>query len=184
MFSLRSDTDKKADLLGVRLVGGATEVAQIIVEKLAENRPFNFRAPNSAQQFIIEFVVFYMHLVDRVAFTHLGADKRQKFADRFVGAVRKELLKEMIPVPGYDLGTMLRDTYNMRQTQYERYRVPMPKKDEPLKDTLFWEFSKLLLFSCTDDTNPATLAYLNILVADFTRIMMNKALKLDDVFPG
>ena len=55
MFSPKSDLDKKADLVGERLVGGATEVALSIVKDLQEKCPFDFRAPNSAQQLVIEF---------------------------------------------------------------------------------------------------------------------------------
>jgi hypothetical protein len=60
-----------------------------------------------------------------------------------------------------------------------RYKVLIPRKDEPLKDTLYWEFGKIL-FGFLDDTNPATLFCLNVLVAHMTKVMLNE-LKVEEV---
>ena len=45
-------------------------------------------------RFIIEVIVFYRHLVDRLAFTHFGPANREKFGDQFIVAVVKEVLRE------------------------------------------------------------------------------------------
>ncbi len=70
MFSRRTEIEK-ADSLGERLVGGATEAAVIIMEELRKRFNIGFRGGNATPQFIIEVIVFHMHLVDRRAFASL-----------------------------------------------------------------------------------------------------------------
>lgn len=166
--------------MGERLVGGATECASVIVEELTKFGEIGFRDSNAVPQFLIEIIVFYMHLVDRRAFAHLGAVKRQEFADRFVLAVMREALREVKLVPVDDFGGALRDTYNRRQMKYARYKELLPSKDEPLKDSLCWEFSKIL-FGFFEDENPATLMFLSALVADLTKVMLINAMKVEEV---
>ena len=163
------------------MVGGATETATIIMEELGKRFDVSFRDRNTVPQFIIEVIVFYMHLVDRLAFAHLGAAKRQVFGDRFIVAVVKEMLRELSKeISADDFGKALRDTYNRRQMEYARYRVLIPAKDEPLKDTLYWEFSKIL-FGFLDDENPATLMFLNLFVVDMSDALLTKAMKAEEV---
>lgn len=180
MFFRKTEIEK-ANLLGERLVGGATEAAIIIGKELGKSFNIGFRDSNAAPQFIIEVIVFYMHLVDRLAFAHLGAAKQETFGDRFVVAVEKEVLRELCEeVSADDFAQALRDTYNHRQMQYARYKVLIPAKGEPLKDTLYWEFSKIL-FGFLDDQNPATLMFLNLFVADITNVMLTDAMKVEEV---
>jgi hypothetical protein len=177
----RTTEVEKADLLGERLVGGATETTTIIMEEMGKRYNVGFRDGNGAQQFVIEVIVFYMHLVDVFAFGILGLEKREVFGDRLIVAVVKELLRVLSrDISADDFGKALRDTYNHRQIEYSRYKILIPEKDKPLKNTLYWEFSKIL-FGMMDDTNPATLMFLNILVADMTNVMLNEALKVDEV---
>jgi hypothetical protein len=181
MFSHKTEIEK-ADHLGEILVGGATETASIIIERLtAFAEGIRFRDSSTAPQFVIEVIVFYMHLVDRMAFAHFGAVKRETFGDRFIVAVVREFLQETSRELSADsLGKALRDTYNRRQIHYATYKVLVPKKDDPLKDTLYWEFSKIL-FGFLNDTNPATLMFLNLVVVDMTKIMVNDVLKVEEV---
>jgi hypothetical protein len=81
MFSRKTEIEK-ADHLGETLVGGATETASVIIERLTSfAEGISFRDRSTAPQFVIEVIVFYMHLVDRLAFAHLGPAKRQVFGD-------------------------------------------------------------------------------------------------------
>jgi hypothetical protein len=181
MFFHKTEMEK-ADRLGETLVGGATETASVIIERLTSfGEGVSFRDSSMAPQFVIEVIVFYMHLVDRLAFAHFGAVKRGTFSDRFIVAVVKEFLREMSRDLSADsLGNSLRDTYNRRQIQYAKYKTLIPQKDGPLKDTLYWEFSKVL-FGFLDDANPATLTFLNLLVVDMTRMMLDDALRVEEV---
>jgi hypothetical protein len=172
---------EKANLLGEGIVGCALEAANFLVEQLQKYYQIGFRAGSWPPQFIIEVIVFYMHLVDRLAFVHFGAEKREVFGDRFVVAVMKEFLHRMSrELSADDLGKRLRDTHNRRQLQYGAYKVLIPEKAEPLKDTLYWEFSKIV-FGFFDDSNPATLIHINMMIADLTKLMLYDALKVEDV---
>ena len=64
MFLQKTEV-QKASLLGQRLVGGASEVASTFMEELGKQYNVVLRDEASAPQFIIEVLVFYMHLVDR-----------------------------------------------------------------------------------------------------------------------
>lgn len=180
MSSHRTEIEK-ADLLGERLVGGATEAASIIMEELGKRYNIVLCDENTAPLFIIEVMVFYMHLVDRLAFSHLGAAGREAFADRFVETVLKESLKDLATIPDCDFAKSLRDTYNRRQVQYTKYKSLVAKNDEPPKDTLCWEFSKIL-FGFLNDTNPVHFTVLHLLVLKITTAMVNDTLKVEEVF--
>ena len=97
MLFHKTETEK-ADLLGIRLGGGATETASVILEELGKRFNERLSDRDNASQFIIEVIVFYMHLVDRFAFAHFGATKRALFGDRFVIAVAKSVRLELSTV--------------------------------------------------------------------------------------
>jgi hypothetical protein len=179
MSSQRTDADG-ADLLGRRLVGAATETVSAVMEELAKSYGITFKDIDTAPQFVIEVVVFYMHLVDRLAFAYLGAARRGTFADRFTEAVLHAMLAGLRSTPPEALGRALLDTYNRRQIQYARYKVLIPKEKEPLKDTLYWEFSKVL-FGFLDDENPATIMFLNIFMIHYATFVLNDEIKVDEV---
>ena len=115
MFREKTEIEK-ANLFGERLVGGTTETATFITEELGKRFGVGFRNENSVKQFLIEVVVFSMHLIDRLAFTHLGAAKREVFADRFVITVTKEIRRSLSKeISAGEFSKALRDTYNRRQ---------------------------------------------------------------------
>jgi hypothetical protein len=134
----------KAKLLGERLVGSAPEAARIILEELGKGYKVVLRNERSVPQFIIEVMVFCMHLIDRSALAQRGVAKRKTFCDHFVAAVLEESTTGLMSVAPNDFGKSLLDTYDVRQVQYAEYEILMSEKDQPLKGTLFWEFSKLL----------------------------------------
>ena len=170
----------KADVLGARLVGSAPESARIVLEELGKRNNISLRNEESAPQFIIEVMVFYMHLIDREAFAYLGAAKRETFSARFVETVLKESTAGLTSVSPDAFGRTLRDTYNRRQMQYAKYKFLVPEEGEPLKDTLYWEFSKIL-FAFLDDSNPGTLVSLNVRISHIANVMMSSALKAEEV---
>jgi hypothetical protein len=184
-FRPKRDSNKteleKADFLGASLVGGAREAAIMLTEEFGARYNIGFRESGSAPQFIIELIVFHMHLIDRLAFANLGVGMHEAFGDRLVAAVLKEALRGLnkgISADGFCHA--LRDTYNRRQTEYGRYKVWIPQKGEQVKDTLFWEASKIL-FAFFDDTNPATLACFSLALSDATTVMLYDVLKVNEV---
>ncbi len=178
---MRQSETEKGGLLGERLLGAAPETASIIIEELTKRFGIGLKEPTSAKWFLIETFVFYMHLIDRLAFRHFGAAKREIFAESLIAAVMSGvsggLNKDLSAV---DLVAEMRDTYNRRQLEYSEYRVLIPAKDAPLKGMLFWEFSKVL-FALLNDDNPATLIFLNVVVTDHTEMVLTKAMKVEEV---
>ena len=171
----------KADFLGASLVGGAREAALVLTEEFGKLHNIAFRESSKALDFLVELLVFYMHLIDRLAFANLGPAKRKVFSDRLVLAAVKELRPRLSKeISADDFCNSLRDTYNRRQTEYERYKVWIPKKAEPLKDTLFWEVSKIL-FNFFDNTNPATLMCFDLALWDTTKVLLYDVFKVDEV---
>jgi hypothetical protein len=117
-----------------------------------------------------------------MAFAHFGASRREVFENRLIVVVVRELLRALSKdVAADEFGYALRDTYNRRQIKYAEYTVLIPSEGKPLNGTLYWEFSKIL-FGFLNDNNPAMLMFLNVLVADFTKIILNDALKVKEVF--
>jgi hypothetical protein len=58
--------------------------------------------------------------------------------------------------------------------------VIVPPTGEPLKDTLYWEYCRIL-FGFMKDQNPATLMFLYQLVGYLTKVMLNDVLKVGEV---
>ena len=180
----RKTNIEKADLLGERLVGGASEAVAFLAEELGNRCKVGFLDATKASQFIIEIIAFYMHMIDRMAFALLGSAEREAFGDRLVLSVLREALRELGDETSRDdFGPALRETYNRRQVQYARYKVPIPPEGEPLMGTLNWEFSKIL-FGFLDTDNPAVLMFLSLLVAETTKTMLAEALKVEEVLLG
>lgn len=97
MFNRKREVEK-ADLLGQRLVGGVTEIAVVFTGELAKiDGDLKLRQHVRPEQLIIEWTVFYLHLVDRMAFAHFGPAKRDIFGDRLMNAVLGELCLPLAP---------------------------------------------------------------------------------------
>lgn len=181
MFFHKTDTEK-ADLLGLRLGAGGTETAKVIMEELGKR--FNVRLPdgNNARQFTIEVVVFTCTWLIASLLPISGRCDVPNSVTDFVVAVATSVLAELSTEGLPDaLSKTLFDTYNRRQRQYVSYKALVPAKNEPLKDTLYWEFSKII-FRLFEDQNPATLAFLNYLVGFCTKTMLDDVLKVREVF--
>jgi hypothetical protein len=71
------------------------------------------------------------------AFGVLGLERRQRFADRLLVAVMKELLAALPKdVPSDDYGNAVRRIYNARQREYAKYEFLVPEEGRALKNTL------------------------------------------------
>jgi hypothetical protein len=173
----RSDVEK-ANLLGAGLVEAAPEIVNQIVEEFCKRFEIHFRDRTQLAQFFIEILVFYMHFIDRTALAELGSVRRESFGDHFVNSVVRELLRGASEITSSDeFFPMLRETYRNRQAEYAGYPQLIPEEGEPLKGTLFWEFSKVL-YSFFDDMNPANLVFLNVVVTDLSVSVISKVLKV------
>jgi len=173
----------KAEILGQGLFACSCEVVAVLFDRLETfgEGAIKLKSNMLSTQLLIEFMVFFMHLVDRSAFSILGPEKRRVFADRYMIVIVKAVIAELSKeVSADDFCNSLRSTYNDRQLIYSRYRELIPVNDEPLKGTLYWEFRKILA-EFLDHSNPATVVYLNCLVADFAVLYMVNAAKVEAV---
>ena len=175
MFSKKKAPEEMADIIAERMSGGVPEVVSFILEQLQDK--LNIRLDSRRnEQVLFETFAFFMHIVDRMAFEALGVDGRVAFGDRLVSRIAGTLAST-------DLVERLRDTYNKRQVKYAQYQELLPPESKPLKGTLVWEFSKVVL-ELTGDSNPTTLVLICHMVSDWVPFMMQDALKVESVLKG
>ena len=180
MFIRKKTEIEKADLLGPQLVGGATELAREIMEELDKRYNVRLRDEDNRAQFGIEVLAFYIHIIDHFAFDILGVAGRELFFDRFCETIEAEL-REAIGegIPADEFVKTLRETHNRRMSEYVRYKFPEP--GQPPKDTLFWEFGKIL-FAYTNGPNPVTLmAFLIPFIIMSSDDLLTKVMKVEKV---
>ena len=177
MFHKKTEIEK-ADLLGERFVGAVPEIAAFLLSEISKMQPdIAFKDEKGPGQFAIELYVFYFHMLDRLAFLHLGEEGREIFANRLIEVVTHSLiLTKNNEWSDLDFAAEMQSTYNQRQLEYANYKELIPPKDKPLKGTLIWEFSKNL-FELLVSSNPAILGLLSLIVSDCTITFLTKALR-------
>ena len=101
---------------------------------------------------LLEFVTFFLHFTDRCLFWEVVAegymdvelrdDLMDELVERCISAGvdycffgLKEHAKQEYKKSGFKV-------HNTRMKEYSKYKKAFAEKDEGLKDTLFWEFSK------------------------------------------
>jgi len=98
----------------------------------------------------IEFQFFFIHRTDRLAFEVLGAQKRSLFINSLIEETCNFTLKNAINKPkskNEELKNMLLeyfDRLNARNIKYANYKKIFPEGSDTPKDTLLWEFGKLI----------------------------------------
>jgi len=172
VFGKRKTPERKADLLEERLTAAVPEVAALILDQLEKRLNIHLDGPKKLEV-LFELFAYFMHILDRMAFQALGVAGSGAFGDRLVSKVASSLATA-------DAVNQLRETYNMRQVQYATYRAFIAPEGEPPKETLVWEFSKVLL-GLTGDSNPVTLNLIFGMVCDWTPVVIQEALKVDEV---
>lgn len=105
---------------------------------------------NDVQWFsiLLEFVYLYLHMTDRIASELLNNEQRgllnkwlaEVVIDSVVYAVCKDWESNRINGIKQDCWK----NFYTAMEEYSRYKKLFPEKDEGTKDTLFWEFSKLI----------------------------------------
>lgn len=104
-----------------------------------------------------EFLYFFMHVTDRIAFALLGDKKRSSFMNYLYMDVAQEYFKITTGVdfPLAGIGGWFGEEYSKRQNEYSKYKLILSEKLERSSNTLFWEFSKkvekILLENNEDD---------------------------------
>jgi hypothetical protein len=83
-----------------------------------------------------ELLFLALQVTDRIAFDRLGAKRRSTFMDSLLPILKRRL----DPPIALEFTAM----YNQRQEFYAQFSRLFPEENEGTKDTLFWEFGKLL----------------------------------------
>jgi hypothetical protein len=165
--------EEKAEVLGRRLICGVDEAASLISFQIAEQCPAGLSDAN-VLQFFIELFVFYMQFLDRLALECLDDEERSRFEDHLVAVVTDGIVR------GFNKGlssaefvARLKDTYDLRQAEYKKLNLSPPAEGEPLNDTLFWTFIKII-FALTEGTGPAKLMFLVTTVSNCNSVVLNE----------
>lgn len=96
---------------------------------------------------LLEFVVFSLHLADRIALGAVGPDRRSRFVEALeqavVGHIAEGGLADPSPKARTQLAGGFRRLFMRRTHAYGALVLPAPKA-QALKGTLFWEAAKAL----------------------------------------
>jgi len=97
-------------------------------------------------ELVIDVCIFYLHFIDRMAFESLGPKQRDIFMDILVSESKKALFNIFtelgIDIKEIDFNNTFLYLYVKRQEEYEKFKELVPKNDENMLNTLFWEFGK------------------------------------------
>jgi hypothetical protein len=140
LFKSKVSAEQKGEMVAAYLpsfpIMGAGELAKL--PKLSGDQ-------DGDMDLLLELFAFYMHLANRLAFRDLGAEECSRFSNRLIVTVANRIATSLRK----DLSSVqvigeLRDKYNEREDYYSHFRKFVPDGDEPRKNTLFWEFSKVI----------------------------------------
>lgn len=166
---------EKAKAFAPFLFGGISEDTKSLFEELKiDDEKFG--------EVFFEMVLFNLHYVDRIAFQHLGAEKRNVFMDALVmefGEALSIMHERSIEAAQFRSRSSFAEAYEERQQEYTKYKKSFPEKNEGAKNTLFWEFGKKILGVLGLENN----IWLNmkITMETFTKY---KLLELSELFSG
>ena len=179
-FKKKKTPAEKAELLGRQLVGAIPEISNRMLAKVHESCQVDRNGMEV--QFLIEVFVFYMHLLNRMAFNELQQSGRDAFADCLVDTVLGGIGQGLHePISSGDFRVRFIRTYNEREEHYAQFRDWLPKGDQSPKGTLFWEFGKVLFALTGDNPNVGMLVYL---VAPTEFIWFNDVMKVNETLRG
>jgi hypothetical protein len=97
----------------------------------------------SVGEYGIEELLFYLHMVDRLAFLDSDVDRRIAFMDALVGSVAHLLWENY--ASGVDMPRFVEyfiGMYNVRQQEYAGYHAVTFRRGQSSKNTLLWEYGK------------------------------------------
>jgi hypothetical protein len=134
-----------------RLAEKAGRFAEFLLHLISESGRTFYRSlvPNLREgdsllfNLLTEEVFLHLHVVDRLAFQHLGDAGRGIFIDNLVPTVRETMLRDYVSGPkAAGFGTWFTEQFDVRQKEYAAFKYFAPEGDQPPKGTLFWEFAK------------------------------------------
>jgi hypothetical protein len=144
--------EQKGEMVGGFLPGLAALAAQELTKQIPQIRDGDYQEGNL--DLLLELFAFYMHLANRLAFRELGAQECSRFSSRLVVCVANNVTTSLnSELSSVQIVAELRGKYNEREGYYSQYRKFVPDGDEPPKNTLFWEFTKVIFYGFVNTDN-------------------------------
>ncbi len=153
LFKTKASPEERGELTATFLPGFAIHGAQELMNQVPQLADLD--AQDKTLDLLLEMFAFFMYVANRLAFRELGAQQCSGFSQHMIAAVADRLMKSLgASYSSVQVISLLRDKYNERENYYGQFRQLMPAPDQPKKNTVFWEFSKVIFngFVGTDDT--------------------------------
>jgi hypothetical protein len=123
--------DELASALADAMHSFGVDIAETFLQDPAE------RANGALAQAIrLQAALFFLHLLDRVAFERFGPFQRRQFMDAVLEGIAN------IAPPGDLPRESLRERYNTAQVRWSAFPKLVPNGGDTWKGTLCWEFAK------------------------------------------
>jgi hypothetical protein len=125
-------------------------------------------------QFFIEMFVFYMHFLDQLAHKCLDGEESSRFEGHLVTVVTNGVITGLNKsLSSAEFVARLKDTYHRRQVDYKMLNPHFPADGEPLNDTLFWAFIKII-FALTAGAGLVKLLFLTTMMLNCNSVVLNE----------
>ncbi|MCX6622032.1 MAG: hypothetical protein NTY38_13380 [Acidobacteria bacterium] len=173
LFKAKVTPERKGDMVGTFLPG----LAALAARELANQVP-RIQAGHYAEgelDLLLELIAFYMHLANRVAFRELGAEQCSLFSHRLMVAVGNNVSTSLNKrLSSVQVVAELRDKYNEREVYYSQYRKFVADPGDSPKNTLFWEFTKVIFHGCVNTDNTLDLVLLQEILSPEIALFLKK----------
>lgn len=136
MGSSNAALQKKASLLCPLLIKIIQDVTSRLLKYADEMHYASDKKVSNA--IFIETFLLYLFMCDRLSFEEFGPEKRSIFVD----VLTLEFLKTL--KIGAEVTSKIYEHYDLRASQYTQYKKLFAETNEPLRDTLFWEYAKII----------------------------------------
>lgn len=137
---------EKAKALALVLVALIHESTKSLFEELKKDKGIKIEDRKFVEVFF-ESALFYLSVIDRVAFKTLGADKGSVFAKALFIEFSESLAKTYeSDVESARFRSAFEENYTMRRQEYAGYKKLFPdKNDKNMNDTLLGKFGKQIV---------------------------------------
>lgn len=142
-FKTKASPEEKGELTATFLPGFAIHGAEELIKQIPQVAELDAR--EGTLDLLFETFAFFMHLANRLAFRELGAQQCSGFSKHMIATVADRLMKTLgASYASVQVISLLRDKYNERENYYGQFGQLMAAPDQPKKNTVFWEFSKVI----------------------------------------
>jgi hypothetical protein len=120
-----------------------------------------------------EQLLFWLHMLDQLAFLDSTLSKRRAFMDQLVESVFETLalsLADDVDLPRF--AEYFASIYNERQDEYSKYRQPPRSRRESSRGTLLWEYGKRMAALVSTRKDPLRVVIIGNLAVRYIHDLM------------